>query len=104
MLPMLSVPPLSPEQFISLLEGIFIDITRQRPGPFRFLGEPVAGLAAVQSVPAFLSFEHQCGALAKRFPMGIPCAYYVREFDGPTIIECLKLPHDTFPYALGSYL
>ena len=104
LLTMLSVPPLSPEQFISLLEGIFIDITRQRPGPFRFLGEPVAGLAAVQSVPAFLSFEHQCGALAKRFPMVILCAYDVREFDGQTIIECLKLHHDTFAYELGYFL
>ena len=104
LLSMLSVPPVSPEQFISLLEGIFIDITRQRPGPFRFLGEPVAGLAAVQSVPAFLSFEHQCGALAKRFPMVILCAYDVREFDGQTIIECLKLHHDTFAYELGYFL
>jgi len=104
LLTMLSVPPLSPEQFISLLEGLFIDITRQRPGPFRLLGEPVAGLAAVQSVPAFLSFEHQCGALAKRFPVVILCAYDVREFDGQTIIECLKLHHDTFAYELGYFL
>jgi len=104
LLTMLLVPPLSPEQFISLLEGIFIDITRQRPGPFRLLGEPVAGLAAVQSVPAFLSFEHQCGALAKRFPLVMLCAYDVREFDGQTIIECLKLHHDTFAYELGYFL
>src|SRR5947208_17063928 len=92
-LTMLMVPQLSPEQFISLLEGIFIDITRQRPGPSRLLGEPVAGLAAVQSVPAFLSFEHQCGALARRFPMGILCAYDVREFDGKTSFECRMLHH-----------
>ena len=104
LLTILSVPPLSPEQFVSLLEGVFIDIIRQRPGPFRFLGEPVAGLAAVQSVPAFLSFEHQCGALAKRFPMVMLCAYDVREFDGQTIIECLKLHHDTFAYELGYFL
>ena len=104
LLTMLSVPPLSPEQFISLLEGLFIDIIRRRPGPFRLLGEPVAGLAAVQSVPAFLSFEHQCGALAKGFPVVILCAYDVREFDGQTIIECLKLHHDTFAYELGYFL
>jgi excisionase family DNA binding protein len=105
LLMMLSVPPpISPEQFIARLEGVFIDITRQRPGPFRFLGEPVAGLAAVQSVPAFLSFEHQCGALAKRFPMVMLCAYDVREFDGQTIIECLKLHHETFAYELGYFL
>jgi excisionase family DNA binding protein len=106
LLTMLSVPPppLSPEQFIALLEGLFIDITRQRPGPFRFLGEPVAGLAVVQSVPAFLSFEHQCGALAKRFPVVMLCAYDAREFDGQTILECLKLHHDNFAYELGYFL
>jgi transcriptional repressor of dcmA and dcmR len=104
LLRLLSVPHLTPEQFIAALEGTFIDITRQRPGPFRFLGEPVAGLAAVQSVPALLSFEHQCGALAKRFPMVMLCAYDVRQFDGQTIIECLKLHHDTFAYELGYFL
>ena len=106
LLTMLSLPPppLSPEQFIALLEGLFIDITRQRPAPFRFLGEPIAGLAAMQSVTAFLSLEHQCGALAKRFPVVILCAYDVREFDGQTIIECLKLHHDTFAYELGHFL
>jgi transcriptional repressor of dcmA and dcmR len=104
LLTMLSVSPLSAEQFIALLEGLFIDITRQRPGPFRFLGEPVAGLAAVQSVQAFLSFEHQCGALVKRFPVVMLCAYDAREFDGQTIIDCLKLHHDTFAYELGYFL
>lgn len=104
LLTMLSVPPLAPEQFIALLEGVFIDITRRRPGPFRFLGEPVAGLAAVQSVAAFLSFERQCGALAKRFPVVMLCAYDAREFDGLTIIDCLKLHHDTFAYELGYFL
>jgi excisionase family DNA binding protein len=103
-LTLLSVPPLSPEQFISLLEGVFIDITRQRPGPFRFLGEPVAGLAAVQTVPALVNLEHQFGALAKRFPIVMLCAYDVRQFDGQTIIECLKLHHDTFAYELGYFL
>src|SRR2546423_5292238 len=50
LLTMLSVPPLSPEQFISLLEGIFIDITTQRPGAFRFPGEPAPGMAPVPPV------------------------------------------------------
>jgi excisionase family DNA binding protein len=104
LLRMLSVATLSPEQFIALLEGVFIDITRQRQGPFRFLGEPVAAVAALQSVNALLSFEHQCGALAKRFPVVILCPYDVREFDGQTIIECLKLHHDTFAYELGYFL
>jgi excisionase family DNA binding protein len=104
LLTMLTVASLSPEEFIARLEATFIDITRQRPGPFRFLGEPVAGLAAVQSVTAFLSFEHQCSALAKRFPMVMLCAYDAREFDGTTILECIKLHHDTFAYELGYFL
>lgn len=104
LLTMLTVGSLSPEEFIALLEGTFIDITRQRRGPFRFLGEPVAGLAVVRSVTAFLSFEHQCGALAKRFPMVMLCAYDVREFDGTTILACVKLHHDTFAYELGYFL
>lgn len=104
LLTMLSVPPLSPEQFIALLEGVFIDITRRRPGPFRFLDEPVAGLAALQSVAAFLRFEYHCGALVKRFPMVMLSAYDAREFDGQTIIDCLKLHHDTFAYELGYFL
>ena len=104
LLTMLSLILLSPEEFIARLEAVFIDITRRRPGPFRFLGEPVAGLAAVQSIEAFLRFEHQCGALAKRFPMVMLCAYDVRKFDGPTILECLKLHHDTFAYEPGYFL
>lgn len=104
LLTMLIVASLSPDEFIARLEGTFIDITRQRPGPFRFLGEPVAGLSVLQSVAAFLNFEHQCGALAKRFPMVMLCAYDARAFDGPTILECIKLHHDTFAYELGYFL
>jgi excisionase family DNA binding protein len=104
LLMMLSVPALAPEQFIGRLEDLFIDITRQRPGPFRFLGEPIAGLAALQTVNAYLSFERQCSALAKRFPVVILCPYDVRQFDGQTIIEGLKLHHDTFAYELGYFL
>jgi transcriptional repressor of dcmA and dcmR len=104
LLTLLSVIALSPEEFITRLEGIFIDITRQRPEPFRFLGEPVAGVAAVQPIEAFLRFEHQCGALTKRFPMVMLCAYDAREFDGVTLLECLKLHHDTFAYEPGYFL
>jgi len=104
LLTMVSVPTLAPEQFVAHLEDLFIDITRKRPGPFRFLGEPVAGLAALQTVSAYLSFERQCSTLAKRFPVVILCPCDVREFDGQTVIECLKLHHDTFAYELGYFL
>jgi excisionase family DNA binding protein len=104
LLRILSVGPISPEQFIADLEGLFIDITRHRPGPFRFLGEPVAGLAALKSVKAYLNFEHQFSGLAKRFPVVILCPVDVREFDGQSVIECLKLHHDTFAYGLGYFL
>ena len=104
LLAMISVTPRPPEQFIGHLEDRFIDITRRRPGPFRFLGEPVAGLAAMQTVAAYLSLEQQLSALAKRFPVVILCPCDVRQFDGQTIMECLKLHHDTFAHELGYFL
>ena len=104
LLTMLTFGSVSPEEFIAGLERVFIDVMRRRPGPFRFLGEPVAGLTSMQSVKAFLTLEHHCGALAKRFPMVMLCAYDVRAFDGPTLLECLKLHHDTFAHELGYFL
>lgn len=104
LLTMLTIGSVSPEEFIAQLEGVFIDVMRQRPGPFRFLGEPVAGLRSVQTVKAFVTLEHHCGALAKRFPMVMLCAYDVRAFDGPTVLECLRLHHDTFAHELGYFL
>jgi excisionase family DNA binding protein len=104
LLTMLDLEALTAEEFVARLERVFIDVMRRRSGPFRFLGETVAGLESVQSVKAFLSLEQQCGALAKRFPMVMLCAYDAREFDGLTMLECLKLHHDTFAHELGYFL
>jgi excisionase family DNA binding protein len=104
LLTMLHVECLTPEEFVARLESVFIEVMRRHPGPFRFLGETLAGLQTVQSVKAFISLEQQAGALAKRFPMVMLCAYDVREFDGLTVLECLKLHHDTFAYELGYFL
>jgi excisionase family DNA binding protein len=101
---MLPVESLSPEEFIARLERVFIDVMRHRPGPFRFLGDTLAGLRTVGSVPAFLDLERQVGALAKRFPVVTLCAYDVREFDGLTLLESMKLHHDTMAYEVGSFL
>jgi excisionase family DNA binding protein len=101
---MLLVGSLSPEEFTARLETVFVDVMRKRAGPFRFLGDTVAGLKAVQSVKAFLTVEYHCGALSRRFPMVMMCAYDVREFDAPTMLECLKLHHDTFAHELGYFL
>jgi excisionase family DNA binding protein len=101
---MLTVGSVSPDEFIVQLEGMFIDVVRRRPGPFRYLGETVAGLRSVGTVKPFLTFEHHCGALAKRFPMVMLCAYDVRVFDGPTVLECLKLHHDTFAHEVRYFL
>lgn len=98
------VEPRSPEGFVAELERIFIDVVRRQPGPFRFLGETVAGLKSLQSVKAFGSMEQQVGTLAKRFPIVMMCAYDVREFDGPTVLESLKVHHDTFAHELGYFL
>jgi excisionase family DNA binding protein len=101
---MLPVESLSPEAFIARLERVFIDITRHRSGPFRFLGDTLAALRSVGSVAAFLNVERQLGALAKRFPVVMLCAYDVREFDGLTMLECMKLHHDTLSYEVGYFL
>jgi excisionase family DNA binding protein len=104
LLTMLPNHPLVPEEFIAQLERVLIDVARRQPGPFRFLGETVAGLSSVQSVKAFLILEQQLGALAKRFPMVMLCAYDAREFEGLTILESLKLHYDTFAHELGYFL
>lgn len=100
----LAVEPFSPDEFIARLERVFIDVTRHWSGPFRFLGDTLAGLRSVGSVPAFLNMERQCGALAKRFPVVMLCAYDAREFDGLTLLESMKLHHDTLAYEVGYFL
>lgn len=101
---MLPVESLSPEEFIARLERVFIDVMRHRTGPFRFLGDTLAGLSSMGSVAALLNLERQCGALAKRFPVVMLCAYDVREFNGLTMLECMKLHLDTVAYEVGSFL
>lgn len=101
---MLPVESLSAEEFIARLEQVFIDVIRRRPQPFRFLGDTLAGLRSVGSVAAFLNMERQVGALAKRFPVVILCAYDVREFDGLTTLEAMKLHHDTLAHEVGYFL
>ena len=104
LLRMLAFGSVTPEEFVAHLERVFVDVMRQRPGPLRFLGEPVAALRSLSSVEAFLSMEQHCSPLAKRFPMVMLCAYDVREFDGQTVLETLKLHYDTFAHELGSFL
>ena len=104
LLTLLAPGSVTPEEFGAHLERVFIDVMRQRPGPFRFLGEPVAALTIVESVKAFLIFEQLCGGLARRFPMVMVCAYDVRAFDASTMLESLKLHHDTFLHDLGYFL
>jgi excisionase family DNA binding protein len=101
---MMPVESLSPEEFIARLERVFIDVTRHRPPPFRFLGDTLAGLRTVGSIPAFFNVERQIGALGKRFPVVMLCAYDVREFDGLTMLEAMKLHHDTLAYEVGYFL
>jgi hypothetical protein len=61
-------------------------------------------VSSVGSIPAFLDMERQIGSLAKRFPVVMLCAYDVREFDGLTLLECMKLHHDTLAYEFGYFL
>jgi excisionase family DNA binding protein len=104
LLTLLLVESLSPEEFIASLERVFIDVVRHRPGPFRFLGDTLAGLRSLGSVAGLLDVERQIGAMAKRFPMVMLCVYDVREFDGLTMLECMKVHHDTLAYEVGYFL
>ena len=100
----LPLEPVSPEEFIARLERVFIDVTRHWSGPFRFLGDTLAGVSILGSIPAFLDMERQIGSLAKRFPVVMLCAYDVRQFDALTLLECMKLHHDTLAYEFAYFL
>lgn len=96
--------PCTPEEWIAEVEAVVTDISRRHPGPVRFLGEGASGARSVGSTKSLCDMEHLATALAKRFPMVILCPYDVREFDGPSLLEVLKLHYDTFMYEFGFFL
>jgi hypothetical protein len=77
---------------------------RRRPGPIRLLAEVAANIEAVGSVAEHLVVEQQSGALFKRFPVVVICAYDVRALDGVTVIEALKLHSDILGHEVGYWL
>ena len=81
-----------------------MEASRTRSGPIRFVGEVLASVESLGSVPAHLTFEHMVSALAKRWPVVILCQYDVRAFDSVSMLEALKIHFDTFQEKLGYFL
>lgn len=94
----------TPQEWIASLETLLAQILRRRSGPVRFVAEVTAGLKSSGSPKAVLLQEHLLTSLVKRFPVVLLCPYDVREFDGPMILEALKLHYDTFEYGFGYFL
>ena len=104
---LLAFPPVKPgsaKQWITSFERFVADATRDRPGPIRFLGDTITGLASVKSAVELLTLEQQLSAIVRRLPMVMLCPYDVRAFDGPTLLEGLKLHFDTFDHRFGYFL
>jgi len=94
----------TPGQFIASLETLLPQLLRQRSEPVRFVAEVTAGLKGAGSNKAVLLQEQLLTSLVKRFPVVLLCLYDVREFDGPMLLEALKLHYDTFDYGFGYFL
>jgi len=104
---LLAFPPVkrvSAKAWIASFERFVSDATRDRPGPARFLGDTTTGLASVTSAAELLILEQQLSAVVRRLPMVMLCPYDVRAFDGPTLLEGLKLHFDTFDHRFGYFL
>jgi excisionase family DNA binding protein len=94
----------TPEAWIASLETLLTEVLRHRPGPVRFLAEVTAGLESTGSLKALVQQEWLLTSLVKRFPVVLLCLYDVRKFDGPMILEALKLHYDTFEHGFGYFL
>jgi excisionase family DNA binding protein len=94
----------SVDAFLSVFDRMVVEASERHPGPLRFLGEPAAGARSVGSVRALLKLEQELSMMVKRLPMVILCPYDVRDFDGVTMLEALKLHFDTFAHPLGYFL
>jgi len=100
----LTVPRMTPAAWIAHVETRLTQLLRGRSGPIRFAAEVTAGLKSTGSYKGVLLQEQLISSLAKRFPVVILCLYDVREFDGPMILEALKLHTDTFDHGFGYFL
>ena len=94
----------SPAEEVGVFERAFTAGTRARPGPLRFVGDTLGGLAIVESAAALLVLEQGLTGLSKRFPIVMLCSYDVRAHPGETILDALKLHSDTFAHPVGYFL
>ena len=101
-----SIPllPRTPEKFITNLERVLDQILARQPAPVRFVAEAAAGLKGTGSMKALIVQEQLLTSLAARFPVVILCPYDVRAFDGPGVLDALKLHPDNVDYGFGHFL
>jgi hypothetical protein len=96
--------PGSAREQVVKFDQLLTAAARRRPGPIRLLAEVLANIETVGSIAEHLVVEQQSGALFKRFPVVVICAYDVRALDGVTVIEALKLHSDIFGHEVGYWL
>jgi transcriptional repressor of dcmA and dcmR len=70
----------------------------------RVVGEMSSERKLFASDAAMMAYEVAFSTLSNRFPMVTLCQYDVREFDGETIFQAIKVHPDLFGLHLGSFL
>jgi excisionase family DNA binding protein len=70
----------------------------------RVVGEMSSERKVFASDADMMSYEVAFSSLSNRFPMVTLCQYDVREFDGETIFQAIKVHPDLFGLHLGSFL
>ncbi len=70
----------------------------------RVVGEMSSERTLFASDAEMMNYEIAFSTLSNRFPMVTLCQYDVREFDGETIFQAIKVHPDLFGLHLGSFL
>jgi transcriptional repressor of dcmA and dcmR len=70
----------------------------------RVVGEMSSERKLFSSDAEMMNYEVAFSTLSNRFPMVTLCQYDVREFDGETIFQAIKVHPDLFGLHLGSFL
>jgi excisionase family DNA binding protein len=70
----------------------------------RVVGEMSSERKLFASDAEMMSYELAFSTLSNRFPMVTLCQYDVREFDGETVFQAIKVHPDLFGLHLGSFL
>jgi excisionase family DNA binding protein len=74
------------------------------PTVVRIAGDMSCELELFTSLAAMMQYEVAFSTIAARFPSVTLCAYDVREFDGQTIFDAMRVHPDLFDQRLGGFL